>query len=309
VLGSLGWWIYCFGDLMGKFAFDYRTKQLVAAPLSPDANGLAFFQEPFAEGTERLVYRCTEILVPHQNRSAWYDKGIQTFNKDVMVALRKGLRLVCKEAKDMENLNLGRNFHETFARVQSDAAALAHAFNIKCADVYGRDEWAVSYIPTNLYQVYDVTYKDNVAWVLVEPELDGKFTKWNNNAGAVLRTGPALVSRGDHALGGIVEEDDDADEDGAIDVNDVPQAFSHFSYEYSRGKQLVCDLQGVWNADDGFLLTDPVVHYVSSSGRRHKNGATDKGAEGVKRFFKTHKCGALCKKLLLTERDEASLLR
>ena len=33
---------------------------------------------------------------------------------------------------------------------------------------------------------------------------------------------------------------------------------------------------------DGFVLTDPVLHYVSKKGtRRHKNGGTDKGAQGV----------------------------
>ena len=60
--------------------------------------------------------------------------------------------------------------------------------------------------------------------------------------------------------------------------------------------------QGVWNADDGFMLTDPVVHYVSSTGKRHKNGATDRGKEGVQNFFKTHKCGPLCKRLGLEAR-------
>ena len=94
----------------------------------------------------------------------------------------------------------------------------------------------------------------------------------------------------------------------AIDVNDVPQAFSHFSYECSKGKQLVCDLQGVWNPDDGFVLTDPVVHYVSSRGKRHKNGATDKGLEGVKRFFNTHKCNALCAKMKLPARTADTLI-
>ena len=107
-------------------------------------------------------------------------------------------------------------------------------------------------------------------------------------------------------LAALVEEDEDEDE--AIDVNDVPQAFSHFSYESSRGKQLVCDLQGVWNTHDGFVLTDPVVHYVSSTGKRHKNGATDKGLEGVRRFFATHKCCALCKRMALPERTEDDLL-
>ena len=58
---------------------------------------------------------------------------------------------------------------------------------------------------------------------------------------------------------------------------------------------------GPAHATDGYVLTDPVIHYVSSrGGRRHRNGATDKGAHGVLNFFKTHKCGALCRRLGLT---------
>ena len=156
-------------------------------------------------------------------------------------------------------------------------------------------------------------------WLLVEPELDGRFTKWNNNAGAVLRgSEPPLTSvRGGGTsrasalgLGAIVEDSDEEDEDGApIEVEEVPQAFSHFSYVASHGKQLVCDLQGVWNATDGFVLTDPVIHYVSSKGsRRHKNGGTDKGAQGVLSFFKTHKCGEMCQRLGLPPPDMAALM-
>jgi hypothetical protein len=311
VKGSAGWWIYAFEDMVGKYMYNTLHNKLEKARLSPDANGLAFVEQPFAEGAERFVYRCTEIRVPGDNAQAWYYKGVELRNKEIIQAKRMGLRLVAKEAKDKENLELGRAFHEVFARVQTDAAALAVQFNQRCAAVFRREEWSVTFLPTNLYECYDVNYKDQQAWVLVEPELDGKFTKWNNNAGAVRTGGPASPSRSmpDHELGGIFE-DDEEDEDGdAIDVNDVPQAFSHFSYEMSRGKQLVCDLQGVWNSSDGFVLTDPVVHYVSSSGKRHKNGATDKGQEGVKRFFRTHKCGALCKRMLLTERTEDHLLR
>jgi hypothetical protein len=68
-------------------------------------------------------------------------------------------------------------------------------------------------------------------------------------------------------------------------------------------------LQGVWNADDGFVLTDPVVHYVSSKGRAHTNGATDKGLAGVKRFFETHVCCSLCKKMGLPPRTPSNLIR
>ncbi|MDC0525438.1 hypothetical protein OAO87_00470 [bacterium] len=134
--------------------------------------------------------------------------------------------------------------------------------------------------------------------MLAEPELEGKFTKWNNNAGAVLQARSPHVARGG-ALGAFLEEEEDEEEE--IDVYDVPQAFSHYTFEASNGQQLVCDLQGTWNEDDGFQLTDPVVHYVSSSapGRSRQNVATDKGLDGVKKFFATHKCNALCARLRL----------
>jgi len=82
-----------------------------------------------------------------------------------------------------------------------------------------------------------------------------------------------------------------------VDPEDIPQAFSHFTHTLTQGKKLVCDLQGVWNSTDGFVFTDPVIHYNSSSGRNHRNGATDKGFEGMKKFFKTHRCNTFCKRL------------
>jgi len=77
----------------------------------------------------------------------------------------------------------------------------------------------------------------------------------------------------------------------------VPQAFSHFTFASTHGRSLVCDLQGVWNATDGFMLTDPVIHHAS---RKGKNGRTDKGRLGIKKFFDSHKCNSLCAKLGLS---------
>ena len=144
--------------------------------------------------------------------------------------------------------------------------------------------------------------------------------KWNNNAGEVRRNLSAKtgISSGANQFGigsmavleeSDEEEDDDSIENTPIETDDIPQTFSHFSYEYSAGKKLVCDLQGVWNADDGFVLTDPVIHYVSSIGRTHRNGATDKGIEGVKKFFGTHVCNSLCKKMGLSQRTTSNLIR
>ena len=74
---------------------------------------------------------------------------------------------------------------------------------------------------------------------------------------------------------------------------DVPAALSHFSYSVSQGRKLLCDIQGTWNALDGYTLTDPVMHTLS----KRRNGSTDKGEEGMNRFFATHECNGLCRRL------------
>ena len=53
--------------------------------------------------------------------------------------------------------------------------------------------------------------------------------------------------------------------------------------------------QSVWNADDGYKLTDPAMHCAPRGGRRR--GATDKGNLGITNFFRTHKCSLLCRQL------------
>ncbi len=63
----------------------------------------------------------------------------------------------------------------------------------------------------------------------------------------------------------------------------------------------------MWNADDGFLLTDPVIHTGEGcrptgrrpGGGRGSNGKTDKGAAGIRLFFASHACNALCRRLAL----------
>ena len=133
---------------------------------------------------------------------------------------------------------------------------------------------------------------------VAEPELEGRFTKWNNNAGGVASVCGALAQLS--VSQGIIEEgdeDEESDDDYApaetLNHLDVPAALSHFSYSVSQGRKLLCDIQGVWNAADGFTLTDPVLHTPS----KRRNGSTDKGEEGMNRFFETHVCNGLCRRL------------
>ena len=71
---------------------------------------------------------------------------------------------------------------------------------------------------------------------------------------------------------------------------DVPQAFSHWTYVHSKSDLLVCDIQG--QQANKFYLTDPAIHSRAEKGPYF--GRTDHGIKGQQAFFKTHKCNNLC---------------
>lgn len=88
----------------------------------------------------------------------------------------------------------------------------------------------------------------------VEAYLDGSFTKHSSNSGFVA---------------------DDV-------VRNTPHAFSHFTFEASKGEQIVVDIQGV---DD--LYTDPQIHTASSKTPRFGRG--NMGLRGMALFFASHR--------------------
>jgi len=70
----------------------------------------------------------------------------------------------------------------------------------------------------------------------------------------------------------------------------TPQAFSHFTWEASGNKLLICDLQGV-----GDCWTDPQIHTTDGRGF----GKGNAGLQGVRQFMKQHKCNHICRALKL----------
>ena len=82
--------------------------------------------------------------------------------------------------------------------------------------------------------------------------------------------------------------------DGAVaSRREVPQAFSHFTLERSRGALIVVDIQGV-----GDFFTDPQIHTRVGDGRTHY-GLGNLGAEGIRKFCASHRCNAVCRALRL----------
>uniref|UniRef100_A0AAY5JZL7 non-specific serine/threonine protein kinase n=1 Tax=Esox lucius TaxID=8010 RepID=A0AAY5JZL7_ESOLU len=108
-------------------------------------------------------------------------------------------------------------------------------------------------------------------WFAIEECITGEFRKFNNNNG-----------------------------DEIIPTNLLEEnmlAFSHWTYEYTRGELLVLDLQGV-----GEILTDPSV--IKSGEKRSYDmifGPANLGDDAIRNFRAKHHCNSCCRKLKLLD--------
>ncbi|GAX72732.1 hypothetical protein CEUSTIGMA_g188.t1 [Chlamydomonas eustigma] len=294
---SEGWDIYCGPEVVRRQRYSLIERKLVQEVVQPvmlnadtmkyitmdwiKFRGLALYKKTFEEGSEQEVWQCSEVVSNTDKAST---------------ALCHGPRLVAKESKLIRTKKVLEHY-ERFCRTAAQAEELALLFNNR---LKGGPEVQVHFLQSTLYQVKDSRYPSGLATFCTEQELDGKFTKWNNNAGAVLN----LFQVG--KISGVIDEEveeGEGEEDGHHDLmstSEIPQCFSHFTYEASGGVKLVCDIQGVWNPTDGFTLTDPVIHHCASNSRARMNGATDKGVDGFESFFSTHICNGWCRRLGLS---------
>ncbi len=99
--------------------------------------------------------------------------------------------------------------------------------------------------------------------VVAEDYLEGHFIKWCNNYGYVSKE--------------------------AKEADNILLAFMHWSWVYSKGQEMIGDLQGVKKPGGGYKLTDPAIMSVTN-----QYGVTDTGVEGMAMFFLTHKCTRTC---------------
>ncbi|XP_029311404.1 transient receptor potential cation channel subfamily M member 7 isoform X2 [Cottoperca gobio] len=108
-------------------------------------------------------------------------------------------------------------------------------------------------------------------WFAIEECITGEFRKFNNN------NGDEIVPTN------LLEE--------------TMLAFSHWSYEYTRGELLVLDLQGV-----GEILTDPSVITSGEKGSYDMIfGPANLGDDAIRNFRARHHCNSCCRKLKLPD--------
>ena len=87
-------------------------------------------------------------------------------------------------------------------------------------------------------------------------------------------------------------------EEHGLEVLELAVAFSHYTYECTKGYLLVCDLQGIITKDEKkgrktLLLTDPAIHCQA----HNRFGHTNLKRRGFQGFFETHKCNQYCSAL------------
>ncbi|KAL1007574.1 hypothetical protein UPYG_G00088560 [Umbra pygmaea] len=108
-------------------------------------------------------------------------------------------------------------------------------------------------------------------WFAIEECITGEFRKFNNNNG-----------------------------DEIIPTNLLEEtmlAFTHWTYEYTRGELLVLDLQGV-----GEILTDPSVIKSGEKGSYDMIfGPANLGDDAIRNFRAKHHCNSCCRKLKLPD--------
>ena len=306
---------------------DVEACTFVQVPLQyPETRYVAVAKGAFDEGSERYVYRLFEVA---------YD------GKTIL-----GLPMVAKESRRVGNSATNKpstndNFVYTFCKTQQMARHMAVQFNRR---LYGNphqipiDTPRINFLDCSIYEIFD-PLSGRQFNLLVENMLDHtQWCKWNSNNGWRHNNQEAYI--GHPLLKQIKEldEEDMTDDENecthgektdvrstarvvllsspfrqkTFSASQIAQAFSHFSHWLTNGEYLVCDLQGVFDAERNMLqLSDPVIHsntdrthrfaehdgniYANIYGhvsncRTNQFGRTDRGHRGIDDFFMTHRC-------------------
>ena len=190
---------------------------------------------PFAEGVGRLAYHALDVTTNN--------------------------RYVVKEFKRMGKKENSIKHYMQVYETQVTAAMYTSRFNLaKPAHVP-----QINFVSPGVLNFME---HDRPKYYAIEPYIEGKYKKFNNNNGWVA---------------------------GQSAVTDANQAFSHFTWVNSKKLLVVCDLQGV-ETDEGILLTDPAIH---SKKLLKFEESTNHGAGGIKKFFDSHKCTDVCRAMSL----------
>lgn len=256
---------------------EWFDERLVGEGFSIDATVTAGSDDGFTLGTsmlDRMMESDTNITVSAlglnlRKRKTPFAEGALKLASFARTEYSRS-RYVVKEFKtngDKEDNGSGnRSLAHLVEDMRSQALCKAFAleFNLLLTDC---PQHNIDFVVTSCFKCNDRRGSKGKC-MSIEPFLAGKFVKYNSNAGYANKEAHLTHDPS----------------------NQAAQAFSHFTFERSRGRFLVCDLQGV-----GKTMTDPAVHTLDPC--RFPLSQTNLGAEGFMFFFAYHECNKLCRRL------------
>uniref|UniRef100_A0A8D0HI88 non-specific serine/threonine protein kinase n=1 Tax=Sphenodon punctatus TaxID=8508 RepID=A0A8D0HI88_SPHPU len=240
-------------------------------------------------GEEVTVYRLEESspLNLDKSMSSWSQRGmaamIQVLSQEEMDGgLRRAMKVICTWSEN-DVLKLGQVFivksflpevvqtwqkifhegtvlHLCLREIQQQRAAqkLIYTFNqVK--------PHSIPYSPRFL-EVFLIYCHSANQWLTIEKCMTVEFRKYNNNNGDEITP---------HNM-----------------LEEMMLAFSHWTYEYTRGELLVLDLQGNYQ---------PVTLKDVFKSRGMAFGPANLGEVAIKNFIAKHRCNSCCRKLKLPD--------
>lgn len=151
--------------------------------------------------------------------------------------------------------HIAYDFNDRIINIVPDTRLMINFVN---AFVYKLDSY-VSNIPILSKQL-----PHHKNFISVENYIAGDYSKYNNNSGWI--------------------------NDSLSESSMIAQAFSHFSWQFTKGYMMIVDLQGVDN-----IFTDPQIHCID----QYKFGKGNLGYVGIMKFFMSHICNSYCQHLKL----------
>ncbi|XP_036381855.1 transient receptor potential cation channel subfamily M member 6 [Megalops cyprinoides] len=259
------------------------------------AHTIPFTPISLLAGEEVSVYSLEESLVAElgSGEPSWSQRGLTALlqplsHEEMDGGLRRATRVVCTWAEG-DILKPGsvyiikaflpevveawqRTFpgntllHLCLREIQQQRAAqkLMHIFN----------QIKPHSIPYSLrfLDVYLLHWHSQDQWLTIERNMSGDFRKYNNSTGE--EVAPCCL------------------------LEETALAFSHWTYQYTRGELLVLDLQGV-----GSDLTDPAVIRLDNTSSPGDTvfGPASLGDDTIQSFVRKHICNSCCAKLHLSD--------
>ena len=231
-------------------------------------NPVSMKLQPFTQGGMRFVYCFKDSTIP-----LYYEQRHDTF---AMQEAGTDARMVAKLPKYADAWHNSSEIVSAHAHSSAVARCYSRIFRLVVMDRLGwegRKMCRIIFVECYVYKA-EGKGKAPAPFFVGERFLPGVFRKYNSNHGYVDLEAPE---------------------------SEVAQAFSHFTFQASCGKYMVLDLQGVHldkaqRRKPHLILTDPQVVSVERS-----FGPGDLGEEGMRAFFRSHRCGATCKKLGLDQ--------